>query len=130
MKAALYFGAFAGLMLAAAYGSTNVGRTIVAENGGPGTGQALGALTIDALRAARIAAALDKDASTRGAGIRVTVEHGRARLSGFVERAAARLRAARLAEQADGIIDVDNRLILPYRPSATIDRIAGARVLL
>lgn len=130
MRVPVYLGGIAALTLVAAYGSTNVGRTIATETGARETRYAVGTLTPDTLRAARIAAALNTDISTRGATIHVTVVQGHARLSGFVDRAAGRLRAAELAKRSEGVIDVENRLILPYRPSPAADAVVTARVLL
>ncbi|MFL6624137.1 MAG: BON domain-containing protein [Sulfurifustaceae bacterium] len=130
MKVPVYLGGVAALTLVAAYGSTNVARTIGEDAVARDTSRAVGTLNLDSLRAARIAAALEADASTRGADIHVTFTQGRVRLSGFVDRAAARLRAAELTQRAEGVIDVENRLILPYRPSAATDAIVNARVLL
>lgn len=130
MKLRLSLGACAALTLVAAYGATDVARTVVVENRASEMERAVSALTPDVLLAARITAALKADATTRSAEIRVVVANGRARLTGFVDRAAARLRAAELAQRAGGVIDVENHLILPYRPRVTAAAITGARVLL
>lgn len=68
----------------------------------------------DVLLASRLRAALETDLGAQQADIQVSVSQGRARLSGFVSNAAARLRAADLARQAEGIVAVDNRLILRH----------------
>lgn len=68
----------------------------------------------DSALAARVLAAIKADPAMREAEIQVTVSQGRARLSGFVGNAAAKLRAAELAQQATGVMGVENRLILRY----------------
>jgi osmotically-inducible protein OsmY len=71
-------------------------------------------LNPDSALAARVLAVIKADPAMREAEIQVTVSEGRARLSGFVGNAAAKLRAAELAQQATGVVGVENRLILRY----------------
>jgi|GEM_PF-4638429 len=85
------------------------------------------AVPADALLAARVFAALKTDSLTRGAQIQVSVIGGRARLSGFVANAAAKLRAGELARRADGVTAVENRLILRYQ-AALSDPLGNVRV--
>jgi osmotically-inducible protein OsmY len=73
----------------------------------------------DSALAARVLAAIKADPAMREAEIQVTVSEGRARLSGFVGNAAAKLRAAELAQQATGVVGVENRLILRYHVGLT-----------
>lgn len=84
----------------------------------------------DALLAARVTSLLQTDPMMRGAEIRVSVSQGRARLSGFVGNAAAKLRAAELTQRAEGIYTVENRLILRYRANLSIDPLNNVRVRL
>lgn len=84
----------------------------------------------DALLAARLTDKLKSDATTGSLEIYVSVSQAHARLSGFVDTAAEKLRAGALASATDGIESVDNRLILRYRADALQDPIAGARVRL
>jgi osmotically-inducible protein OsmY len=84
----------------------------------------------DALLAARLTDELKSDATTGDLEIYVSVSQAHARLSGFVDTAAEKLRAGALASTTDGIESVDNRLILRYRTDAFQDPIAGARVRL
>lgn len=67
---------------------------------------------------------------TRDADIQVVVAQRRARLSGFVENAAAKLRAGELAQQAQGIVAVENRLILRYHADMSANPLGDARVRL
>jgi osmotically-inducible protein OsmY len=84
----------------------------------------------DALLATRLADVLKSDPATSDAEIYVTVSSGHARLSGFVDDAAAKLRAGVLVSETDGIDAVDNRIILRYRADAERDPIGDARVYL
>jgi osmotically-inducible protein OsmY len=84
----------------------------------------------DALLANQLAAALKVDPMTQDAEIQVAVTQGHARLSGFVNNAAAKLRAGELAQQADGIVAVENRLILRYHANLATDPLGGSRVRL
>jgi osmotically-inducible protein OsmY len=84
----------------------------------------------DALLAARLTDELKGDATTSDLQIYVSVSEAHARLSGFVDTAAEKLRAGALASATEGIEDVDNRLILRYHADALQDPIAGARVRL
>lgn len=87
-------------------------------------------LTRDALVAARVTQALKHDPTTDDAAIYVSVSQGRARLSGFVDTAAERLRAGVLALATDGVDKVDNRLILRYHADLSQNPLGGARVRL
>lgn len=82
----------------------------------------------NALLAARLRAALASDPTTRRLAIQVAVDQRRARLSGFVDSAAAKLRAGVLAAETDGIEAVDNRLILRHHAGTSEDPIGEARV--
>lgn len=84
----------------------------------------------NALAAARLTEALRKDATTADAQIYVSVSGTRARLSGFVDTAATKLRAGVLAARTDGIEDVDNRLILRHRADASQNPLGDVRVRL
>ncbi len=84
----------------------------------------------DAMLAARLADRLQSDPETRDVTIFVSVSDGRARLSGFVENAATKLRAGALATETTGIVSVENRLILRYRANVKDDPIGDARVYL
>lgn len=84
----------------------------------------------DSLLADRLMTALKSDPMTQGSQIQVTVTAGRARLSGFVHNAAAKLRAAELVQQAEGITAVENRLILRYHAGLAADPLGDARVRL
>ena len=94
----------------------------VAESG------AQAAPTHDAVLVSQIIAALQQDPSTSGLDIRISVSQGRARLSGFVERAAEKLRAGALAGEVDGVSQVDNRLILRHHTEWAADPLGEARV--
>jgi hypothetical protein len=99
----------------------------------PRSSDAAGALadsTVDALIAAQLAQALKIDPMTRDAEIQVAVAQGRARLSGFVQNAAAKLRAGELAQQASGIVAVENRLILRYHANLETGPLGDVRVRL
>lgn len=85
-------------------------------------------LNPDSLLAARVLTAIKSDPAMREAEIQVTVSQGRARLSGFVGNAAAKLRAAELAQQAEGVVGVENRLILRYHAGLTSDVLGDVRV--
>lgn len=85
-------------------------------------------LNPDSLLAARVLTAIKADPATREAEIQVTVSQGRARLSGFVGNAAAKLRAAELAQQAEGVLGVENRLILRYHAGVTPEILGEVRV--
>lgn len=87
-------------------------------------------LNADALLAARLKMALDSDPLTRSTTIHVAVKQGRARLSGFVPNAAAKLRATDLVQQVEGVAAVENRLILRYHADARNDPFGDARVYL
>lgn len=82
----------------------------------------------DSLLAARVLTAIKADPAMREAEIQVTVSQGRARLSGFVGNAAAKLRAAELAQQAEGVIGVENRLILRYHAGVMPQILGDVRV--
>jgi osmotically-inducible protein OsmY len=82
----------------------------------------------DELLAARLLTALKNDAVTREVEIQVSVSQRRARLSGFVDSAAAKLRAGVLAAETEGIESVENRLILRYHAGIADDPIGSARV--
>jgi osmotically-inducible protein OsmY len=84
----------------------------------------------DAVMAAELVSALKIDPITRDADIQVVVARGHARLSGFVQNAAAKLRAGELAQQAQGIVAVENRLILRYRADMSANPLGDARVRL
>ena len=84
----------------------------------------------DALLAARLTDLIKSDPATSDVEIYVSVSEGHARLSGFVDTAAAKLRAGVLASDTDGIDAVDNRLILRYRADIERDPIGDARVYL
>lgn len=84
----------------------------------------------DALLAAHLTDKLKSDATTGDLEIYVSVSQAHARLSGFVDTAAEKLRAGALASAIEGMEGVDNRLILRYRADALQDPIAGARVRL
>lgn len=85
-------------------------------------------LARDAIVAARLTDALRHDPTTKSAEIYVSVSNGHARLSGFVDTAATRLRAGVLASRTEGVDAVDNRLILRYRADISQDPIGDARV--
>lgn len=85
-------------------------------------------LARDALLAARVTETLRSDPTTDNAEIYVSVSDGHARLSGFVETAAIKLRAGVLAAATDGIHDVDNRLILRYHADASQNPFGDAHV--
>lgn len=87
-------------------------------------------LLADDLHAARLLTVLKTDPLTRDAEIQLVVTQGRARLSGFVENAAIKLRAGELILQAEGISAVDNRLILRYHAGDTTAPLADVRVRL
>jgi hyperosmotically inducible protein len=87
-------------------------------------------LARDALVAARLAETLKSDPTTADAKIYVSVSGTRVRLSGFVDTAAAKLRAGVLAARTDGITGVDNRLILRHQADLSQDPIGNARVRL
>lgn len=87
-------------------------------------------LARDAMVAARLTDKLRNDPTTAHAEIYVSVSNARARLSGFVDTAAAKLRAGVLASTTEGIDDVDNRLILRHQVDASQDPIGDARVYL
>lgn len=84
----------------------------------------------DALLAARLADRLQNDPETSNLKIFVSVSEGRARLSGFVDKAATKLRAGALAADTVGIDSVENRLILRHRADVKDDPIGDARVYL
>lgn len=84
--------------------------------------------TRDAILAERLTESLRSDPTIAGAKIYVSVSDGRARLSGFVDSAAAKLRAGVLASGTNGVDDVDNRLILRHRADMSQDPIGDARV--
>lgn len=84
----------------------------------------------DALLAARLTDRLQNDPDTSNLKIFVSVSEGRARLSGFVENAATKLRAGALAAETVGIDSVENRLILRHRADVKDDPIGDARVYL
>src|SRR5204862_8235942 len=86
--------------------------------------------TADALLAAGLMSALKVDPITRDADIQVVVAQGHVRLSGFVRNAAAKLRAGELAQQAQGIVAVENRLILRYHADMSANPLGDARVRL
>lgn len=85
-------------------------------------------LARDAILAARLTDVLKTDSTTSGEEIYVSVSDGHARLSGFVDTAATKLRAGALASAVDGISNVDNRLILRYRADVLQDPIADVHV--
>lgn len=85
-------------------------------------------LNPDSLLAARVLRAIKSDPAMSEAEIQVTVSQGRARLSGFVGTAAAKLRAAELAQQAEGVVGVENRLILRYHAGVMPDVLGEVRV--
>lgn len=82
----------------------------------------------DALLAARLQAALANDPITRDAEVQVSVAQRRVRLSGFVDSAAAKLRAGVLAAQTDGVEAIDNRLIQRHHAGIAPAPLRGARV--
>jgi osmotically-inducible protein OsmY len=84
----------------------------------------------DALLAARLTDRLQNDPETSDLKIFVSVSEGRARLSGFVDKAATKLRAGALAAETAGIESVENRLILRHRADGKDDPIGDARVYL
>ena len=84
----------------------------------------------DALLAARLTDRLQNDPETVDLKIFVSVSQGRARLSGFVDKAATKLRAGALAAETAGIASVENRLILRHRAYIKDDPIGHARVYL
>ena len=84
----------------------------------------------DALLAARLADRLQSDPATSEVAIYVSVSEGRARLSGFVDNAAAKLRAGALAAETAGIEAVENRLIVRNRAGVKNDPLGDARVYL
>ena len=86
--------------------------------------------TADALLAAGLMSTLKGDPVTRDADIQVVVAEGRVRLTGFVHNAAAKLRAGELAQQAQGIVAVENRLILRYHADMSANPLGEARVRL
>ena len=86
--------------------------------------------TRDALLVARLTDKLQGDPATSEREIYISVSQGRARLSGFVDSAAAKLRAGALAAETAGIDTVENRLILRYRADMKDDPIGDARVYL
>lgn len=85
-------------------------------------------LNPDSLLEARVLTAIKSDPAMGEAEIQVTVFQGRARLSGFVGNAAAKLRAAELARQAEGVVGVENRLILRYHAGLVPDVLGEVRV--
>ena len=95
-------------------------RTAVASN----------VATADALLAAGLMSALRVDPVTRDSDIQVVVAQGHVRLTGFVHNAAAKLRAGELAQQAQGIVAVENRLILRYHADMSANPLGEARVRL
>jgi osmotically-inducible protein OsmY len=84
----------------------------------------------DALLVARLTDLLQGDPTTRELDIYVSVSEGRVRLSGFVDSAAAKLRAGALASETPGIESVENRLILRHSADIKDDPIGNARVYL
>jgi hypothetical protein len=92
--------------------------------------QAAVVFAADALLAGQLATALKMDPITREAEIQVAVTEGRVRLVGFANNAAAKLRAGELAQQADGIVAVENRLILRYQANLATDPLGGSQVRL
>lgn len=82
----------------------------------------------DYVLADRLQAALERDPITSDADIQVSVARGRVRLGGFVDSAAAKLRAGVLATETEGVVSVDNRLIQRHHAGVTPDPIRGARV--
>lgn len=84
----------------------------------------------DAVLAAQLADKLQNDPTTGDAKIFVSVSEGRARLSGFVDNAATKLRAGVLAAETTGIESVENRLILRHRADIDSNPIGDARVYL
>lgn len=84
----------------------------------------------DALLAAHLVTALKSDPVIQNAEIQVSVSNGHVRLIGFVDSAAARLRAGALAQATGGIEGVENRLILRHRADTGPDPIGDARVYL
>ena len=84
----------------------------------------------DAVLAAQLTDKLKNDPTTSDAKIYVSVSEGRARLSGFVDDAATKLRAGALASETTGIESVENRLILRHRVDVNNNPIGDARVYL
>lgn len=82
----------------------------------------------DAVLAARLRELLHNDPTTSQLAIQIAVDARRVRLSGFVDTAAAKLRAGVLATRMEGIEAVDNRLILRHRADISSDPIGEARV--
>ena len=66
----------------------------------------------DSVITAKIKAKLIEDPLTKAHEISVETFKGTVQLSGFVESAAERTRAAQIAHQVDGVKDVKNSLVL------------------
>jgi hyperosmotically inducible protein len=66
----------------------------------------------DSVITAKIKAKLIEDPLTKAHEISVETFKGTVQLSGFVESAAERTRAAQIANQVDGVKDVKNSLVL------------------
>lgn len=82
----------------------------------------------DAVLTARLKEELKREPLTRDAEIYVSVSQRRVRLSGFVDTAAAKLRAGAVALATEGIETIENRLILRHSAEALQSPIGDVRV--
>jgi hyperosmotically inducible protein len=64
----------------------------------------------DAAITAKVKTALIEDSSTKAHQIDVTTDNGKVQLSGFVDSAAAKAQAAKLALQVNGVVSVQNNI--------------------
>jgi osmotically-inducible protein OsmY len=69
-----------------------------------------GRVVDDSVITARVKSALVADSTTKAYQIGVTTFEGKVQLSGFVDDAEARRRAAQVAQNVDGVRDVQNNL--------------------
>jgi osmotically-inducible protein OsmY len=69
-----------------------------------------GRVVDDSAITAKVKAALVKDSTTKAYQIGVTTFEGKVQLSGFVDDATARSRATQVAQNVEGVRDVENNL--------------------
>jgi hyperosmotically inducible protein len=97
----------AALIVAAVIGTATIAGCTSTPNRAS-TGQTID----DSVITAKIKAKLIEDPLTKAHEISVETFKGTVQLSGFVESAAERTRAAQIANQVDGVKDVKNSLVL------------------
>jgi osmotically-inducible protein OsmY len=101
----------AAALLIALIASATVGCNTTSERGPVESGAAnAGRVVDDSVITARVKSALVADSTTKAYQIGVTTFEGKVQLSGFVDDAEARRRAAQVAQNVDGVRDVENNL--------------------